>query len=382
VLRSPGVANKTRAKHRHIYEELFGAIQAGEYAVGEQIPTEAQLATRYGASRPTVARALRDLEQRGYLIRRRGVGSFVSERDHTRTKLFGLMLPRPGEGIFESMCDSIVRQAEAHGYAVLLAGSPLNRGDSLRCWAEAFCEQLISRSVTGMFFGPLDVLPDELPINVEIAEMLSQAAIPVVLLDRDVYDQPMRSRFDLVGVNNYRESARITNHLLDQGCRHIEYVSHQAIVSTATSRIAGYKDAMHRYGIDPEPGWIHRWDVGDRDYVRELVRGGHPDAYICINDLVAISLMHNLAVLGVRVPEDVRLVGFDDIDRARHLPVPLTTIRQPGEMIGTIAVKMMMDRIENPRLPAREVSLACDLIVRESCGAHTVAAEAADAAQV
>jgi GntR family transcriptional regulator of arabinose operon len=363
------VGSDPDAKHRRIYQAIRNDIVAGEYAVGQRIPTEAALAAQHGASRPTVARALRELERGGYLIRHRGVGSFVGDRQQASGKVFGLIVPWPGQGIFSSICNAIVRESEAHGYVVLLSGSLMAEGDVMIAQEEAFCGQLIARKVAGVFFGPLDVHPGQAFVNSQVADRLDKAGIPLVLLDRDICDVPGRGAFDLVGVDNRKEEAVITEHLLALGCRRIEFITHDWVVSTVSARIEGFKDALGRHGLATDAGSIHRWDPNDRDFVRNLMRPPHAEAFVCVNDLVAASLMHNLAVLGIRVPDDVRLVGFDDIDTAARLPVPLTTMRQPAAHIGTVAVKVLLDRIENPRLPVRETTLACELVVRESCGA-------------
>ncbi|MGB9626170.1 MAG: GntR family transcriptional regulator, partial [Phycisphaerae bacterium] len=299
-----------KAKYRRIYHKFHAAIVAGEYRAGQQIPTEAQLAREYETSRPTVAKALRELEHAGYLSRRRGVGTFVVDRRHVTGKLLGLMVPRPGEGIFAPMCEAIIREAEASGYGLLLAGSLMAGREVAIPREEAFCEQLLARQVAGVFFGPLDVPSGQWSINAQITERLTRAGIRLVLVDRDVCDYPARSRFDLVGINNRRESAMVTEHLLRLGWRRIEYIRDEWGASTTTARIEGYKDAMASHGIQVDPQWIHRWELDDADFVRNLIRPPHAEAFVCANDRIADAFMHNLAVLGVRVPDDVRVVGF------------------------------------------------------------------------
>ncbi len=358
-----------KAKYRLIYERFYSAITSGEYAAGQQIPTEVQLAREYETSRPTVAKALRALEQGGFLLRRRGVGTFVVERPQVTGRLLGLIVPRPGEGIFTPMCNGIMDAAEAQGYGLLLAGSftPAQGGEVLK--EDALCEQLISRKVAGLFFGPLDVPPAPPAINQRITERLDRAGIPIVLVDRDICRYPARSKFDLVGINNRRESARITEHLLKLGCRRIEFVRGPSNASTTLARIEGYKDAMAAHGVSVDPTWIHTWDEGNPDFVRDLIRPPHAEAFVCVNDRFAGDLMHNLATLGVRVPDDVRLVGFDDNPEAARLPVPLTTVRQPAAYLGAMAARMLLERIADPAMPPREMMLSCELIVRSSCGA-------------
>ena len=94
------------------------------------------------------------------------------------------------------------------------------------------------------------------------------------------------------------------------------------------------------------------------------------DAIICSNDRVAATLMQTLAKLGIEVPRDIRLIGFDDVKYAQLLTVPLTTIRQPCRDIAMVAFRSMLDCIEKVVVPPRQYLLASQLIVRESCGAY------------
>jgi DNA-binding LacI/PurR family transcriptional regulator len=94
------------------------------------------------------------------------------------------------------------------------------------------------------------------------------------------------------------------------------------------------------------------------------------DAFVCANDRIAGRLMHHLRQRGIRIPEDVRIVGIDDVVYASLLPVPLTTVHQPCRDIGEIALRLMLERLERPDMPARQVLLDCSLVIRESCGAE------------
>ena len=94
-----------------------------------------------------------------------------------------------------------------------------------------------------------------------------------------------------------------------------------------------------------------------------------PDAVVCANDRTAGRLMHALLALGKRLPQDVALVGIDDVGYASLLPVPLTTVRQPCREIGAAAVAAMMERVQRPHVAPRDILLEGVLVVRESCGA-------------
>jgi DNA-binding LacI/PurR family transcriptional regulator len=105
-----------------------------------------------------------------------------------------------------------------------------------------------------------------------------------------------------------------------------------------------------------------------REVLPIVWKKGKFDAVVCANDKLAGGVMHALLNQGVRIPEDVRIVGIDDVAYASLLPVPLTTVHQPCQDIGEAALHAMLERLDRPRSPARNVLLDCWLVVRESCG--------------
>jgi len=104
--------------------------------------------------------------------------------------------------------------------------------------------------------------------------------------------------------------------------------------------------------------------------VKRILDEQRPEGVVCANDLTAARLMQTLLGLGVRIPEDVRIVGIDDVKYAGLLPVPLTTIHQDCAGIGTLAMATMLERLEHPELPVRDVLAPIRLVVRRSCGAY------------
>jgi DNA-binding LacI/PurR family transcriptional regulator len=365
------VVENSKTKHHCIYQHVRNAIATGEYPVGHRVPSEAELSAQFDACRHTASRALRELEQQGFLVRRRGAGSFVRRRYSVECNLFGLIVPvgEPGKSIFGRMCGHMARLAQANGFA-LLWGDPLSAEAEVQIdRAEKLCDQYVTRKVAGVFFAPLEVPAKRVAVNQQIVRRFHDAGITVVLIDRDIYDYPDRSEFDLIGIDNRHAGYVVTKHLIDLGCRRIVFIAGPMTVATVTARIAGYQDALLRHGIAPDPNQIDCGDVHRRDEFCARIRNTDADAYVCVNDYTATLVMHHLSAMRIRVPQDVRLVGFDDVEMARFLPVPLTTLHQPAEEMGDAAMKMMLERMTDPRLPARHVMLNCELVVRESCGA-------------
>jgi DNA-binding LacI/PurR family transcriptional regulator len=128
---------------------------------------------------------------------------------------------------------------------------------------------------------------------------------------------------------------------------------------------------LYAWDVPIDRLFVHRLDPGDPAGVRSLMDSNRPEGIVCANDRTAGRLMHTLLQLDYKVPGDVRLVGIDDVEFASLLPVPLTTLRQPTRQIGDAALAAMLERVARNDLPARDILLHCDLIVRRSCGAAT-----------
>jgi GntR family transcriptional regulator, arabinose operon transcriptional repressor len=352
--------------HRKIYLELLAAINSGRYAEGQRLPSEAQLVRQFHASRPTVTRALKELQHEGLVERRAGSGTFVRRARQLQGHLFGLIVPKLGETeIFDPICRELVRSAHDSGHAVIWSAAETT--DVSERELEAICEQYVDRRVSGIFLAPVEVESRAAEINQRLADTLERARISVVLLDRDFYEYPRRSQFDLVGIDNRRVGFLATKHLVDLGCRRIAFLHRPNSAETVRSRIAGYRDALGA-GSASRTELLCEGDPSDGAFVSKFVEKERPDAVVCANDLTAAHLMHQLDGLGIRIPEDLRIVGIDDVRYASLLRVPLTTVHQPCQDIGRNAVQAMVDRLANPRMPARDIRLQCQLVVRKSCG--------------
>ncbi|MGI9430240.1 MAG: GntR family transcriptional regulator [Bythopirellula sp.] len=359
-------------KHRRIYESLREEILSGRYRFGERIPSETRLVEQFNVSRPTAARALKDLEVHGLVERRHGSGTFVRHTVSTVQRELGLLVTGLGQGeVFEPICNQLAKSVAENNYELSWGQIHSDQLQDRASAAEKTCQRLIQQRVAGVFFQPIELVAGMKDINSRVIEALNTAKIPVVLIDSDFKQFPERSEYDLVGIDNRRVGYVLAEHLVQRGCQRIDFIAHQGASPTVDARIAGYREALFNHGITPQTGWTHFVDEVDEidiETVRQLVESGPADAYICHNDYTAGQLMRDLIQLGIRVPEDVRVVGVGDVKYASALAVPLTTIRQPCAAIGSTAVELMLERMANPALPARDVRLDFQLITRASCG--------------
>ena len=231
------------------------------------------------------------------------------------------------------------------------------------------CRYYIAKDVSGVFFAPLEYIAGRNEINERILEEFERAGIPVVLLDRDIYSYPRRSLCDLVGIDNRRAGFTVADYLIKQGCGRIVFVAHSNSAPTVEQRILGFSEAARGAGLEPIA------EIGDprrRDWIAEVMERHNPDGCVCANDRTAGELMIRLNELGIEIPSAIKVIGIDDAKYAPLLSVPLTTLRQPCHAMGAAAVWTMIQRIEHPTMPARDILLDCQLIVRRSCGVPQV----------
>jgi len=287
--------------------------------------------------------------------------------------VFGLLIPELGQTeIFEVICKGMMEAPQAMHHSLLWGNAGASSEKEKEEVAEQLCRHYIERKVSGVFFAPVEFSTGRYQANHRIVAALDKARIPVVLLDRCLEPYPGRSSYDLVGIDNRRTAYVATEHLIRSGAKRVAFFARPQSAPTVDARIAGYREAIRSLASPKEQELVFLGDASDPKFVKSLLRKGRPGGFVCANDHTAGVLMHTLLSLGISIPEDIRMIGIDDVRYARLLPVPLTTQHQPCRDIGRIALAVMLDRIANPDLPTRDVLLSCKLIARRSCGSRHV----------
>jgi len=362
-------ANK-QSKYRRVFEHLLSSIQSGQLKAGDRLPSEAELGKLFDASRITVAKAVLELQRMGLVTRRPGAGTHVQGRQRSSGHTFGLLIPELGlTEIFEPICNGMMRAQFSRPDALLWGNAATSARESAR-EAEQLAQAFISQKVAGVFFAPLELTSEKDAANRRIARALEKAQIPIVLLDRCFMPWPERSAYDLVGIDNRRVGYVASAHLLELGVKRLAFIGEVESANTVDARITGFHEAQRNHGIVPEHDPVWRGSPQDEGFVRRMLDASRPEGIVCANDLTAARLMQTLLALGVSIPEEVRIVGVDDVRYASLLPVPLTTIHQDCAGIGAAAMATMLQRLEHPELPVRDVLVPFRLVVRRSCGAY------------
>ena len=205
-------------------------------------------------------------------------------------------------------------------------------------------------------------------------EPLIEGDIPLVCIG-PVADR----RVNRVDADNRGSSKQAVTHLLRLGRRRVAHISGPSYSPVTADRLAGYRAALEAWGITYDPALVFEGDFTERSGrsgARALLRH-NPDAIFATNDAMASGALTELISHGVNVPDDVALVGFDDLEFAAEMDPPLTTIRQDPAALAETAVELLLDLIAepDPNAPPRRVVLPTELIVRASCGSRSDASK-------
>src|SRR5450631_4249294 len=156
---------------------------------------------------------------------------------------------------------------------------------------------------------------------------------------RETVDYPQRSKYDVVGIDNRRAGCVATQHLIDAGCRRIGFIGRPHLAPSCVARYNGYRDTITHSPVSLGPEFSERLDPSDQVVVAKVMERHKPDGIVCSNDRTAALLMRTFTELKIAIPDQVRLVAFDDVKYASLVTVPLTTIHQPCDQLGAAAIQ-------------------------------------------
>ncbi len=276
-----------------------------------------------------------------------------------RSRQIGVVLPYLFDPFFATCAHVIGAVAKRHSYSVVLSTSD---GDPATEYAEA--SRMLRRNVEGLIVIPAHIQTEDSPLLAhEFARM------PIVTLDRPIDG----SGFDSLLVENEEGAKLGTNHLISLGHKKIAYVGLTDDQYTMHKRHLGYSGAMRAAGLK-ETAVICTSELEDAlRKIQRLCSGrNRPTALICGNNLTTRHVLHALQMLGISLPDEMALVGFDDFETADLLRPAITVVRQPVELLGRTAADVLFGRLEEPHKPraGSHTVLPVELIVRGSCGAR------------
>jgi LacI family transcriptional regulator len=305
-------------------------------------------------SQRTKERVLRAIDELGFV---RNDAARQLRAGHSRT--IGLIVLDVGNPFFTSVVRAAEDAAALQGSAVLLGDSGHDAGREAN-YIDLFQEQ----RVQGLLISPVGDVTERL-------DLLRERGVPTVLVDR-LADE---DKFSSVAVDDDAGGYLAARHLLDTGRRRLAFVGGSTSIRQVADRLQGARRA-----VKEEPGATLEVLVSEGQTVLagrsvgnmlvERERDGLPDGIFCANDLLALGVMQSLTMTHTfRIPEDIALIGYDDIDFAVSAVVPLSSIRQPTEALGRTAIELLAEEVEAQHPRHRAVIFTPELVVRQSTAA-------------
>lgn len=365
--------NAVPSKYEFIMEELLEQIKRNDFTYTSPICTEKQLSLKYDVSRITAKRAITELEQRGILYRKRGVGSFVSPdpgsffpaaRNREESKTVAFLLPfditKGGLPDTAGIINSILSE---HEYFMVIY---VSNKDILR--ERIALKQLLNQNIAGLIYYPIR---DKIYLN-----LMNQFVLmgkPVVILDKST-DCPYLSN---IVSDNVRGGRLLADHLIRLGHKNIAFLCNAPIEETSSvrDRFGGMLEQMKAAQITLNPAFITE-PVGILNEQTALCEHGNPllnktvrqlcdagaTAIIAENDEIAYYILISCHELGIRVPEDLSVCGFDNNDWSRLWPKRITTISQDFNVFGELAAKILLKTLRAPNTPPERHIIPVSLI--------------------
>lgn len=279
-----------------------------------------------------------------------------------RTKTLGLVITNIANPFYTELAQGIEKTATRLGYNIILCSTQSNIAIE-----KQYIEMLRSKGVDGIIFSSAHI---EDPNIVSLAE----EDFPVVLVNRRTYHPLVKERIDYVGVDNVQGGYLAVEHLIRLGHQRIGVIGGSAESSVGQERLEGGKKALKTYGLAQREEFFLEGNFLKRSgYQRAkqfLKMAERPTAIFATNDYMAMGVYQALLEEGYRIPEEMALIGFNDIEFSSMKGIELSTIGQKKFEMGATAVELLVERIEgsNHPQPAREVLLRPELIVRKTCG--------------
>ncbi|MBN2118560.1 MAG: GntR family transcriptional regulator [Anaerolineales bacterium] len=367
------IKNSPVPMYQQILNEISAHIASGEWPAGTQLPTEAELESQLQVSRVTVRQAFSAAVAEGLVVRLPGKGTFVSGTEtlaaiHKPEAFIGYVVPHLSSSFNVQILLGVESILKEKGYHLIFCNS---EGDLAK--ENQLLESLETNRMSGYIVQPVySEASDRNLIR------LAARGDRIVLIDRNLPG----IQVDTVMSNHFEGGQQVVQHLIDQGYRDIVYLAHEPIqLPSIAERLRGYQVAMTKAKLEPHPpfvvgGPIELGYLQDQnsltlrenvalEMIAELLRGpARPQAIVAMNDLVAMLVLEAAERVGLHIPNDLAIVGFDNLDSA--VTNNLTTVCQRPYEIGSEAARLLLQRIHGDKDASKQIQLPTQLIIRGS----------------
>lgn len=371
--------------HVQLHKQLRQLIHSGRWPNATRIPSENELTSHLNISRSTVRLALQQAELEGLIERIAGRGTFVAytPTEDQNSRLIAFVTCGIDAESHLLMLNGAEQEVRTRGYQIVF-NNVKNQQEELQ-----ILENVEREHIAGVLLwaNAQTIRPNEANI-----ERFNQIHVPIVLMDRKI------SGFDcdFVTSDNYGGGCALMRHLIDQGHEHIAFLSHDVMeIFPVIERYRAYCETLEAAGLSS----LHPWIIGQHgaeisasyarrssldkkspelQQIKEYMSKAQPrpTAIFALNDWIAVFALQAMKQLDLKVPDDVCIAGFDDIELATHLETPLTTVAQDPFAIGKKAAQVLLDRLDSGRETNKLEVIPTELRIRSSTAkvfSHTTA---------
>ncbi|MCZ8516135.1 GntR family transcriptional regulator [Paenibacillus filicis] len=355
---------KQLKKYQVIKQEIKSWILSGKFKVHEQLTTEVELAQLFDTSRQTVRQALGELENEGCLYRVQGKGTFVGNlvnQSQKNTRNIGLITNHLFSNIFPNIVQGAETVLRRKDYGLFLMSTNNDYSKEREC-----LESCLMKPLQGLIIEPsLSALPNP---NLDYFLSLEERGIPYVMTNANY---PQIGAPALV-LDDEKGSFLAVEHLVGLGHKRIAGIFHRQVLQ-GVGRMRGFINALKHFGVPVRSQLIGMFNYLEKQEqpsfllrsMMQLPSHDRPTALVCFNDEAAVSLLDTVREMGISIPEDLSIVGFDDSTLATATEVKFTCVVHPKEEMGRLAAEILIDSIEKNSRPNGFV-FEPKLIVRQS----------------
>ena len=356
-------------KQQQIRQWVLEAIRTGQIIPGDKLPSESELCTKLGASRGSVRQAITTLVNEGWLRSQKGVGTFCIMKDRRLTMDIGLVCFHSSSYIFPRIARGCDQIAHRRGFHILL-----NQSDYDTAREREILTKLRKRGVDGIIIEP--IFDGSSASNVDLLEEIEAEGIPVVLLDNYFPDRG----FTRIAMDDAAGGRLVASHLWDRGHRRIG-VAYGSGYLPKKLRRDGAARFLEEAGAGIRADWIveceepvstgRAFAALDAFLANGSAKGSSrssdlPTAMICTSDEEAMELFKAAEARGMKIPDDLSVISFDNSSLAELPGISLTSVDHPGQYMGELAVQVLLERVLNPGIACRTTSLIAPRLVERN----------------
>ncbi len=373
---------KDLLKRNELLTELRQAVLTGRFLPGQVIPTESELMIKHQLSRHSVRTVLNTLVSEGLITRTPGRGTIVNpSAKRIKTRMISLIVQEPHEWLTSHIASGLTEVLKHKNCRLELIAS----GDTQQEFDQTI-EDLLHNPTDGVIVMPLPWLT-----NHEWVFKLRQASIPAVTIDT----YPTGTQISSVEMDNFLGGQLAARYLIQQGYRRLYFFAPKQPATTTNYRLEGFMQAateknskvdiclILRYELtesakrEHRKPWIAAYEFW-KNFIQNSEKLKFPIGIFTTSDIEAYGVLLACKELGIKVPEDIGIIGFDDRDLAILANPPLTTIRQEPKKMGQQAAELILAQLDNSNTEIKHIKIAPKLIERESAKRNVDCCPSAD----